>query len=256
MDKENGVLSVKKAFNILDILLCEDKNMEGIALSALSKMTGIKTNTLHNLLKTMIGCGYVCQNENSKYLIGQRCLEIGNNNSVMRGEIFETINFNMNEFCRNTKEAAVFYSVINNKKTLINSVQYNSLVKIDIANVEKFNYYTLPTSRVLLAYSSSKYLKRIINSMGLPNEKWDNIDTISGLETALEDIKARGYSTESKESTVDFAVPIFRGDTFLGALGCYAPRFRCDNQRSQLLIKELIKASESIKEELECRTEF
>lgn len=55
---EKIVNSVKKALDILDILIFEDIDRRGISLKELSERSGIRPNTLHNILKTMKQCGY------------------------------------------------------------------------------------------------------------------------------------------------------------------------------------------------------
>lgn len=55
---EKIVNSVKKALDILDILIFEDIDRRGISLKELSERSGIRPNTLHNILKTMKQCGF------------------------------------------------------------------------------------------------------------------------------------------------------------------------------------------------------
>ena len=66
----NLVFSVQKAMNILDLLIFDDISRNGLRLSEISRRTGIKSNTLHNLLRTLIERDYVSQLENGNYVTG------------------------------------------------------------------------------------------------------------------------------------------------------------------------------------------
>ncbi|MDD5604259.1 MAG: helix-turn-helix domain-containing protein [Eubacteriales bacterium] len=75
--KDTLVQSVKKAAGIIDILVFSDIENGGIGLFDMARQLGLKPNTLHNLLKTLVHCGYVEQRPDSKYVAGPKCKAIG-----------------------------------------------------------------------------------------------------------------------------------------------------------------------------------
>ena len=60
---EVPVKSVNKALDLLSILIFDDPGLKGVKLTDLAQRLKLPANTTHNLLKTMMVCGYVCQKE-------------------------------------------------------------------------------------------------------------------------------------------------------------------------------------------------
>ena len=98
---EKIVNSVKKALDILDILIFEDIDRRGISLKELSERSGIRPNTLHNILKTMKQCGFsrkgisrkpgsVCP-EKKRYTAGIEAYAAGNAKNCGNDKIYRSI---------------------------------------------------------------------------------------------------------------------------------------------------------------------
>jgi DNA-binding IclR family transcriptional regulator len=73
---DNSVKSVVKALNILDKLAFDDIERNGIGLVELAKKMDMLPNTLHNIIKSLVICGYADQNEQGKYIVGRRFKEM------------------------------------------------------------------------------------------------------------------------------------------------------------------------------------
>ena len=54
---EVPVKSVKKALDLLSILIFDDPGLKGVKLTDLAQRLKLPANTTHNLLKTMVVCG-------------------------------------------------------------------------------------------------------------------------------------------------------------------------------------------------------
>jgi IclR family acetate operon transcriptional repressor len=249
----NLVNSIIKAFNTLDILLLEDYEKKGMALSSLSKATGIRPNTLHNILKTMIHCGYVKQNENSSYLIGNKCEQIGANNKVMQ-MLENEIQPILKELHKKTNEGIVFYTLLNGGKIPQISIKNNELININHSAYGKINFYEKITSRVLTAFADKNAFQEIIKRWGLPGKYWNDINDNETLENALKKIRKQGFGIlddPPPRGIISFAVPVFKKDaSLLGTIGCFAPKFRCPSDKQKLIIKALKEAAKEIEKAL------
>lgn len=242
---ENLVNSIIKALNTLDILLSEDYDRKGIPLSQLSKQTGIRPNTLHNILKTMIHCGYVKQNENSCYLAGNKCEQIGTDNKV-RQMLEMEIQPILKELCKKVNEGIVFYTLMNGGKIPQISINNNEIININHSRYNEINFYEKITSRILAAFADERALQDIIKQWGLPGKYWDCINDEAVLKKVLEKIRKQGYGLldETPKEVISIAVPVFtKENALLGTIGCYAPKFRCDETKQKFIVESLKEAA-------------
>ena len=71
------VQSVRKAIELLDMIVLEDPTHKGITLTELAGRMGMRLNSTRNILKTMIICDVIAQNEAHAYVPGPKILAIG-----------------------------------------------------------------------------------------------------------------------------------------------------------------------------------
>ena len=231
------VNSVKKAFGILDILVFEDHESKGLGLFELSRKTAIKPNTLRNLLKTMIACGYVKQDEQSKYLAGPKCANIGVLNRLLPGTAaLSWMEELLGQLSEKIAETVIFTVLSDgNRIRLINAEQVHP-VKVDFKVLENEHIYLKTTGRVLTAWADNYSLQRILNRWGMPGDKWNQITSINALQRELERIRRQGFCL----AYVRMAVPVFTHEgKLLGAMGSYAPAYRCPEEKQKMIIREM-----------------
>jgi DNA-binding IclR family transcriptional regulator len=246
------VNSIKKAFDILDILVFEDIHNNGLSLTKLSEKTQIKTNTLHNILKTMIYCGYVEQNSNSHYLAGKRCKQIGIINRFQitpeLSTILHTALYGLNT---NTNESVAFYVLANGERINYINIQSKDIIKVDYTMLEENSIYEYPSGKILVAFCDKEELKKIIAKHGYPQEYWNNISDAEELEKEIMNIRKSGYINclSSDKKIVNYAIPAFTSDgKLLGSIGLYIPAFRNDEKNDSFMLTEIIQAAEYIKD--------
>jgi Transcriptional regulator len=241
--EENLVNSIKKAFDILDILAFEDISHKGIRLKELSEKTGIRPNTLHGILKTMIYCGYLEQNENSLYLTGKRCRQIGViNRFQITPELSEILQRELYALRARTGESVSFYVLENGERINYTNIQSGDIIKIDYTMLEQKSIYEYPSGKVLIAYCPAAERELVIRKNGFPHELWNGISNMQSLEEECERIKAQGHSERYSETVreMSFAVPVFTNDGKLfGSVGIYTVLSHENRERVDYLIKEL-----------------
>ena len=241
------VHSLEKAFAILNVLVFEDLNREGISLSELSKRVGIPSNTLHNLLKTMIHCGYAAQKEDSTYISGPKCLQIGMVNQIhlSKNKINKIYNILQN-LKDDIGESVVFYILSNGERVPLIYLDTNDMIKVDYTKIRTQAFFKFSTGRILAAYASDYELDQILNRWGYPGEIWENINDRESLDKACEKIREKGYYEMIFSDTVAaFAFPVMdRTGKLIGAVGSYLPVFRCDREKRALILEKLKNAVE------------
>lgn len=240
------VKSLKKALDALTLLAFDDFERQGMALGELSRRLELPANTLHNLLKTMVACGYAAQTPSGTYCVGPRMLDAGRMNRLLFAVSAPELQHKMEKLCDALDEALTLVALVDGKRVSLCTATPHQAVGVNASAVEFRSIYAMPTGRVLAAYADASELARIVERNGLPGAAWDGISTRAGLERALALVRKKGHATISPDGPelVSFAVPVLDAEGGLVAtLGCYAPRFRCDAKRQADLLKRLSDAT-------------
>ena len=154
MEKDVPVKSLKKALDLLSILLFEDPFEEGFSVKALAEKSGLPANSVHNLLKTMAVCGYVEKNGEGRYTYGNVCRRIAFRNYQSGDGFREKVIEVMRRTIARINEAMVFCVLENNVWTsLVKAEPAGRIVKVDMEQVERFYLYETATGRILYSFS-------------------------------------------------------------------------------------------------------
>lgn len=242
--KNIPVKSVKKALDLLSILVFEDLGNQGIELSVLAKRLGMPNNTAHNLLKTMAHCGFVAQTETSKYIAGPKCQQIGTINELKSSRNTKMLDAQIQKLSSDVQENIVYTILAGGRRiTIIHCEPEEQLIKIDSSRVDLANsIYALPTGRVLTAYASETEFQDIVAYYGQPNASWPDF------ENDIAGIRKDGFYalTPDKPTINSYAVPVLNSQgNLLGAIGCYAPIFRCTEEHQRNIVDNLLKTAKT-----------
>lgn len=222
---EVPVKSVKKALDLLSILVFDDAELKGVKLTELAHRLGLPANTTHNLLKTMTVCGYASQNESGRYRPGPQCRRIGQINKIEGSEFKQKLADVLKRHTAQLNEAMVFAALHGGKRVVLaRSEPASQVIRIDHQTVESANIYRLPTGRILTAFASPAEYQRIQDNYGAPGKSWPSC------EKEMERIRKEGRCLMLPDSSGinSFALPVTdKEGKLLGAIGCYAPPFRC-----------------------------
>ncbi len=254
MEKRNiPVQSVKRAFDLLDMLIFDDAAKQGIALKELSCWMSMKANSVHNILKTMVACGYVAQNENGKYIAGVKCKQIGLINQLQSESNLSVLESECEKVSQELGESVVFITLTGGNRNRLAGYDSTQAVRVDRAVFDQQNFYTTPTGRVLISFSSEKQRELILSQNGLPLKQWGNIKSIKKLEGECEVIRRKGFSIVegSSNGLIAIAFPVFNKEgTLIGSIGCYAPQFRWAGDKPETMKAALRNAAQRITDEL------
>ncbi len=245
------VKSLKKALDLLDLLLAEEADDGGRTLSELARRMEMPANSAHNLLKTMAVCGYVEQAPDGRYRPGAKLRQIGRLNRFADEEVRARLGRQLRELGEVLGEACVLAVLRNGQRVVVGRVDCQQTIRVDDVQAEERSLYDVPTGRVLAAYAAPEELATILDRNGLPGAHWDRLTTRIGLEKALATLRRAGLSVIGPDGSgvVAFACPVLDGaGRILGALGCHAPEFRCPEKKREQIRRELRKAAEKLGE--------
>ena len=238
------VLSVRKALDLLNLLVFDDPGREGLALGDLAGRLGFPAATAHNLLKTLCACGYAVQAGVGRYTVGSRCLEIGRfNRPALRATAAVVRARRRRSAARSTDRT--FAVLADGRRLRLWSTEPEHLIRIDAAALETQRLFTVPTGRILAAFAAPRELDLLLARYGLPAAgEWPDAATAPALKRALAAIRARGHEIMDNREIAAFAVPVLDAAGGLaGSLGCFSPSFRCPPPHHAAVVAALKKAA-------------
>lgn len=246
------VKSVKKALSILELLVEQSLDNKYLTLADISKTTGILPVTAHNLLRTLEECGYVRRSGHGRYEEGERCRLLFRSDGIYRHlrEIAEPI-------IRHTVDE-IGESVL---LTAIRQGHRMELLRCQTSDDRLVNpewganaiFYTMRTTRAILAWFSKDQLDSFVKTNGLPSEdEWPECkETRKGLEKELHKIRHAGGCCDPHSGYFAMAVPVFtESHDVVASLGCYAPLSRTDKPRAAGIVSMLHGCSARIRENM------
>lgn len=241
---ERVIVSVKKAYDLLDVLAFEDLSHNGLRLSQLAERLQQKPNTLRGILKTMIVCGYVEQNAHGRYRVGRRCEQIGIINQFhMLPHTAKRLNDRLKQLCDETGESVSFYVLRDGERINYTNYQTRDIIKVDYSMLEKNNLYEYPSGRVLVAHCSEEELSVILQKHGYPKKSWNNIVNRAQLDETI--CAARQeviLSRHSNDNVSSFAAPVSeQSGRLLGTVGVYMPSFRLTREKEEVIREKLLR---------------
>ncbi len=226
--REIPVAVVKKAFDLLEMIVFDAPAGEGLALSELARRMEMPQNSARNILKSMIACGFVEQNSDAKYFAGAKCHRMGRWNRLISETTAQAIQEHLAALTAEIEEATVFATLHGGNRVVLARIEASQAIQVRQALIQNERFYSTPTGRVMTAYASPDEFAQIIARQGFPGASWGGIDDEADLRAAGEDIRTAGESVIVERQVVAFARPVLgQNGEFIGALGCYAPNFRC-----------------------------
>ncbi|MDD5704924.1 MAG: helix-turn-helix domain-containing protein [Kiritimatiellae bacterium] len=237
------VRSVRKALDLLELLAFREPTRDGVPLTVLAERMGMPANTTRNLLKTMIVCGFVVQQENSSYTVGPKCLQLGRwsrfHDAAARARI-ETI---LRTLSSDLQEAVVLAALRDGRRVIVSEMNHaQPVVKVDSTMLPEVNLYDLPTGRILAAYAGRDEWQKIVAHYGWPRATWNDIVSESRWTEASAALRKAGMCIvlDPRNGLAAFSVPVLDDDgNCISALGCYAPMYRCGKARRTAILRRM-----------------
>ncbi|MFP4580060.1 MAG: IclR family transcriptional regulator [Candidatus Sumerlaeia bacterium] len=242
-----AVKSVLKALDLLDAIVLNQATSTGMALKDMAEANGLPVNTAHNLIKSLETCGYVERRERGIYAPGEKCLELGrtalSTHYASRRKILPVLQ----DFVEKEGEALVCTTLFQGERITIARIESTHAIRVAHSMIEQTPLFSKPTGRVLAAWASESQLAEIIDKHGYPCENWKGITNEKELQTALAEIREQQVCTDEVDELVAISCPVFQLDRKpWGAIGTYAPVYRCNSKRRKELAASLKEAAESL----------
>ncbi len=190
------IKSLEKAFDILD---CFRETQVDWGVSELAKELNIPKSTIASLLKTMVDCGYLRQDERTKkYHLGLRVLELG---FVARIDMqVRKYALPILEELQRATEEIVYLTVPRYGEVLYLETVYPSQRQVRYSDVGRLGpMHCTGVGKAMMAYMPDEYVEQIAAVKGLQKFTSNTITTVEDLKAELARTRERGYAIDNGE---------------------------------------------------------
>ena len=221
-DRSGGVQSLNRAFALLEHMAAAGGD---VALSELATRSGLPLPTIHRIMRTLVGSGYVRQLPSRRYALGPRLIGLGDAASRMLGEwarphlahlvdeVGETANMAVLD-----GDAVVYVAQVPSRHSMRMFTEVGRRVPVHCTGVGKALLAQLPPERV----------SALLAGTGMPAQTPHTITDPERLTRELDRIRHQGYAVDDAEQElgvrcVAVAVP---GGPSMTALSVSGPESR------------------------------
>lgn len=193
IERSGGVQSLDRAFGLLEHMAAAGGD---VALSELAAMSGLPLPTIHRIVRTLVGSGYVRQLPSRRYALGPRLIGLGDAASRMLGswalpqlaalveQVGETANLAMLD-----GDAVVYVAQVPSKHSMRMFTEVGRRVPAHCTGVGK----------VLLAQLSTADVVALLGRAGLVAQTEHTITDPDRLLRELDEIRRQGYAVDDAE---------------------------------------------------------
>ncbi|HPU00249.1 MAG TPA: IclR family transcriptional regulator [Armatimonadota bacterium] len=242
------IQSIKRALDVLDALMEQGLGGEGVSLQAIAGRLGVPPSTAHNILKTMVMCGYVARDDQHLYRLGPRCRDLARG-STLSAKFMAAAQGTIHSLAERTGESVVFATLVHGRRYPLLRADGHAVVRVSPTYEELSAFFRMVTGRVLAAYATPEELGELLAVHGLPGESWNGIETEEALGAALAEVRRAGMAEEEcgRTQVYSLAVPVLDArEQLLGALGIHLPASRATPEHREKIRREIAAAAKRL----------
>lgn len=241
-----GVQSVERAFELLELIARAGGEC---SLSEVSAGSPLPPPTIHRLLRTLVGIGYVRQLPNRRYALGPRLIRLGEVANRQLGAVAGPVLHSLVEELAESASLAVL-----DGDMVIYTAQVPSPHSMRTNNEvgRRVNMHNSGVGKAVLAELDDARIVRHITQAGFPAPTPNSVTSLSGLFAEVEKVRARGYAVDEQEQELGvraFAMAVPGAPTPM-AVGVSGPVSRLGADFEDLVVPALRRATEVISQAL------
>jgi len=242
---KNPVNAVQVSLDILEAL--QQRRAAGV--TELANAVGVTKGTAHNHLSTLEYNDYVTKDDEGRYLLGFRFLELAHH-AKRRVGIYDLVTEQVDLLAEETEEMTL-YTV---EEHGLGVCLYRALGENAVQTLLHVGYrsplHRTAVGKAILAYQPDERLEAIIETRGLERATENTITDPATLRAELETVRERGFAVNEEETIrglVGVGVPIVVQDEMIaGAISVIGPRSRMDDDRLYEVIPDSIARSVNV----------
>ncbi|NYI95417.1 IclR family acetate operon transcriptional repressor [Streptomonospora nanhaiensis] len=217
-----GVQSLDRAFALLEIMA--DAGGE-ISLSQLAESSGLPLPTIHRIIRTLVGKGYVRQLPSRRYALGPRLIGLGDSASRMLGTWARP---HLTHLVEELGETANLAMLDGDKVVYVAQVPSQHAMRMFTEVGRRVPAHSAGVGKALLAQLPDREAMAVLHRAGMPAATDRTITTPDAFAAEITRIRERGYAIDDGEQEVGvrcLAVPV-RGGPAMMAVSISGPEAR------------------------------
>lgn len=223
MAEKGTIQSLIKGLQILEIVSQTNK----IGIRDISKKLDIPPSTVSRLVHTLVKCGYLLQDPDTRdFKLSFRMFHMGKI-AVKNFSVREQAICVMSDIAKQTGETVNLTILQDDKVLVVEKIDSNQVIAINSRVGDFMPIHSCASGKVLLAWMPTDRRKEILSKIELKPITAKTIDNLPDLEKELVLVKERGYAVHDEElnpGVLAIAAPIFGAEeTVIAAISIAAP---------------------------------
>jgi len=246
MTQANTVQSVERAMKILEALAAE---ADGLGVTELSRRVKLHKSTVHRLLSTLLGLGYVEKNEeNERYRLGMKLLYLGSS-ILERMDLRHEAYVFLKELSREVNEAVHLVVPDGYSALYVDKLEGNKTIRMHSQIGKRVPMHASAVGKAIMAFEDERFVKEILER-DLPKFTKKTITDPKQLQAHLQDIRSRGFAVDDEENEEGIrcvGAPIFDyTGKVIGAVSVSGPTVTVLPERVQDIAEKLRACADKI----------
>ena len=241
-----GVQSVERAFELLELI---GRAGGECSLSHLSSESPLPPPTIHRLLRTLVGIGYVRQLPNRSYALGPRLIRLGEVANRQLGAVAAPV---LGSLVAELSETASLAVLDGDMVIYVAQVPSPHSMRTNNEIGRRVTMHNTAVGKAVLSeLDDARILKHVTQAGLTPATEW-SVTSLSGVFAAVERVRAEGVATDEQEYEVGvcgMAVAVPGAPTPM-AVGISGPVARFDEGLRARAVGALRAAADTISEAL------
>ena len=200
-----GVQSVERAIQMLELLADAGGPQ---SLTQLSSASGLPGPTVHRLMSTLIGLGYVRRERSRLYGLGPRLIRLG---ELAGRSLANAAQASLRTLVERTGESANLAMLDGDSVLYLGQAQSPHAMRMFTEPGRRVLPHCTGVGKALLAELSADEVRGLLRRTGMPARTSATITSVDALLAQLADIRERGYAIDDGEQEVGVrcvAVPV------------------------------------------------
>lgn len=189
----SGVQSVERAFELLELM---GRAGGECSLSELSAGTPLPPPTIHRLLRTLVGIGYVRQLPNRRYALGPRLIRLGEVANRQLGAVAVPV---LQSLVDELKETASLAVLDGDMVIYTGQVPSPHSMRTNNEAGRRVHLHTSGVGKAVLSELDDARIVRLVSQAGLTATTPNAVTSLSGVFAEVEKIRSQGYSVDDEE---------------------------------------------------------
>ena len=205
-EKSSGVQSVERAFELMELI---GRAGGECSLTELSAESPLPPPTIHRLLRTLVGIGYVRQLPNRRYALGPRLIRLGEvanrQLGAVAGPVLQSL---VDELAATASLAVLDGDMVIYTGQVLSSNHGRTSNEVG----KRVGLHTAGVGKAVLGELDDARILKLVTQSGLPAPTGNSASTLSAVFANVERVRADGYAIDDEEfeigvRSVAMAVP-------------------------------------------------